>query len=78
MKEINGQCYITGVRATTLRLFEQHVRPGYDMKQTAERQLDGSYNVPLAEDVAQGFEARRSPGQSDDELLREILTHGKA
>jgi hypothetical protein len=34
----------------------------------------GQWAIPLSDDVAARLEERRAPGQSDDDLLNEVLT----
>lgn len=64
----------------TYRRFEEFARAdcealGRTFHSTALYQpTTDQWAIPLSEDVASRLEGRRAPGQSDDELLDEVLT----
>jgi hypothetical protein len=42
-------------------------------RQTAERQPDGSWLVPLADDTWDRLAAQRLPGESDDDVVARVI-----
>lgn len=67
------------VSPRTYRRFEDFARAdcealGRGFHNTAEYQpTTDQWAIPLSEEVSARLERRRSPGQSDDELLNEVL-----
>lgn len=67
--------YISG---PTRQLFQLHVRPGYELRDTAEpTRRPNLYRLTLSDDVAERLESKRLPSESDDDLLTRILSTTK-
>jgi hypothetical protein len=68
------------VSPRTYRRFEDFARTdcearGRGFQNTAQYQpTTDQWVIPLSDEVSARLEGRRSPGQSDDELLNEVMT----
>jgi hypothetical protein len=61
------------VSRATHALFAGLTRPGVEFKDTSTARPDGSVLLVFDPEVSERLEAKRFPGESDDELIERVL-----